>query len=729
MKQLLFFTGCLCVQLVTQAQEHPLEKDTAAAKSLDSIIITAYRLATLQTLPATQGTYLYSGKKTELINLQQTDANIADKTGRQVFAKVPGIFVYDMDGSGNQINIAARGLDPHRGWEFNTRKDGIITNSDMYGYPASHYSMPLESIDRIELVRGTGSLQYGAQFGGMVNYVSKQGDTARPFSFESINTVGSYKMLSTYNAIGGKAGKFKYYAYISKKSRGGYRDSEHSNSEAETITIAYEPSDRFSVRVEWARSVYLYRLPGQLNDSMFAADPRQATRLRNYYSPDIHIPSVVVNWDITAKTTLQFTSSAVLGRRNSVMFDKPTHIADTINAATLQYNNRQVDIDRFNSYTNELRLLQHYYTGRKSHTLVAGIQYMNNNLNRTQLGKGTTGSDYDLALVEPGWGRDLYFKTHNLAAFAENSYQLLEKLTINTGVRVEMGKTNMTGTIKNYPENDIPVTLNHRYPLFGAGFSYNLSARMDVYGGWSQSYRSMAFKDLIPGSVYEKADPNMKDSYGYNAEMGFRGNWKFLKWDITGYLLQYNNRFGTLAQTDVNGNFYTYKTNIGNSLTKGIEAFVQGDWLLSSQSLISAFTSTALMDARYTDAVVKSGNNNIDIKGNKVESAPDIISRNGITFRYRRLSISGLYSYTAQTYADALNTYTPTATGAVGLVPAYGLLDISSTIRISRNFEIRVNVNNVTNKKYFTKRPMFYPGPGIWPSEGTGFNTVLTVGI
>ena len=84
------------------------------------------------------------------------------KSGRQVFAKLPGVFVYDMDGAGNQINIASRGLDPHRGWEFNIRKDGIITNSDMYGYPASHYSMPLESIDRIELVRGTGSLQYGA---------------------------------------------------------------------------------------------------------------------------------------------------------------------------------------------------------------------------------------------------------------------------------------------------------------------------------------------------------------------------------------------------------------------------------------------------------------------------------------------------------------------------------------------------------------------------------------
>lgn len=252
---------------------------------------------------------------------------------------------------------------------------------------------------------------------------------------------------------------------------------------------------------------------------------------------------------------------------------------------------------------------------------------------------------------------------------------------------------------------------------------------MDIYGGWSQAYRSMAFKDLIPGSVYEKADPHMKDSYGYNAELGFRGNWKFLQWDISGYLLRYNRRFGTLAKTDANGDFYTFKTNIGNSLTKGLEVFIQGNWLLNHHALITVFTSTAVMDARYTNGLIKTGNTNTDIKGNKVESAPDIISRNGITFRYRRLSFSGLYSYTAANYSDALNTKTPTATGAAGLVPAYGILDFSSTIRISHNFEVRVNLNNITNKQYFTKRPLFYPGPGIWPSEGFGFNTVFTVRI
>ena len=112
-----------------------------------------------------------------VVALQQIDANITLKTGRQLFAKVPGVFVYDMDGSGNQVNIATRSLDAHRSWEYNTRYNGIITNSDMYGYPASHFNPPMESMQSVELVRGTASLQSGAQFGGMLNYVSKKADT------------------------------------------------------------------------------------------------------------------------------------------------------------------------------------------------------------------------------------------------------------------------------------------------------------------------------------------------------------------------------------------------------------------------------------------------------------------------------------------------------------------------------------------------------------------------
>ena len=730
MKYCIIYSLLLCVSIGVFAQQPVIEQDTITPiKQLDSVTLIAYlNQNILRQLPEVQGTYIFSGKKTEVINLAQIPADITNKTGRQVFAKIPGIFVYDMDGSGNQINIAARGLDPHRGWEFNLRKDGILTNSDMYGYPASHYSMPLESIERVELVRGTGSLQYGAQFGGMLNYVSKQGDTTKPLGFENITTVGSYNLLSSYNAIGGKTGKFKYYAYIQKKSRDGYRKNEHTSSEAQGIVLTWQPNKKFSIRAEWARSKYTYRIPGPLTDSMFYADPRQATRSRNYFSPDINVPSVTVNWQVSASTKLQLTSSAVLGSRNSVQFDKPTNIADSIVTATLQYNNRQVDIDHFNSYTTELRLLQQYQLGKQKSQLAAGMQFMNNDLHRQQLGVGTTGSDYEVTLVKPGFGRDVQLKTKNVALFAENKFQVSSNLSINVGARIESGKTDMTGTIGYYPANAIPVSIKHNFPLLGANFLYKPAKNMELYGGWSESYHPMLFKDLIPASLYEKVDPNIKDAKGYNAELGFRGNWKFLRWDINGFLLKYNDRFGTLAETDNTGAFYTYRTNIGNSFTSGIELFMQADWVIGNSMSLSVFTSTAFTHARYTNAIVKSGTENINIRGNKVESAPDCITRNGATVRYKKVSFSALYSYTSATFADALNTVIPPkATGATGLVPSYGLLDINASVRFSKNLELKVNLSNLTNKQYFTKRPTFYPGPGVWSSDGRNSSISLAV--
>ena len=150
--------------IIFPAFSQKIVKDSS--RTLDEVTIKSIRKQRdISRMDSIQGTFIYSGKKNEVINLTTKDVAVTEKYGRQIFAKIPGVFVYDMDGTGNQLNISTRGLDPHRGWEFNIRKDGIMTNSDIYGYPASHYSMPLEAVDRIELVRGTGSLQYGAQFG------------------------------------------------------------------------------------------------------------------------------------------------------------------------------------------------------------------------------------------------------------------------------------------------------------------------------------------------------------------------------------------------------------------------------------------------------------------------------------------------------------------------------------------------------------------------------------
>lgn len=720
-KRLLIIPGILLAfQLLGQAGQ-----DTIKKISLEAVKISAPR-SSISRLPQASEGFIWAGKKNEVISLQNTDANIAEKTPRQIFAKVPGVFVYDMDGTGNQMNISTRSLDPHRGWEFNIRKNGIITNTDLYGYPASHFTLPMEAVERIEMVRGTGALQYGQQFGGMLNYIIKQPDTTRSISLESINSLGSYGLLSTYNAIGGKLGKLEYYAYYSKRVSNGYRPGR-SDFNGESVMLRYTPVQNLKLTAEFSRSEYLYQLAGPLNDSMFHENPRQSTRSRDYFNPDIYIPSFKLDWNLSEKTRLLWTISAVLGSRSSALFNQPATTPDAISPVTNAFAPRIIDIDNYHSYTSELRFLHSYNMGSKmGGTLAAGLQLLNNDLHRRQQGIGTRGSDYDLTIVGDMWGRDMHYKTKNVAFFAENLFQITKNLSLSPGVRIEMGETKMSGVIGYLPTEEIPNTIEHHFPLFGLNTSYRLGDLQDLYAGWSQAYRPVVFKDIVPNNPLERTDKNLKDARGYNLEVGYRGTHGSLRWDLGVFRMQYNNRLGNQAFQD-GSDFFIYHTNIGNSVTHGVELFAEYTFKLSPSVDATVFTSTSWMDAKYEDAKILMGKEDVDISGNQVETVPHWISRNGLTLRYDRFSYSALYSYTSESFADPMNTVVPSSTGAVGLVPAYGLLDMNVTWRILHNVTLRLNLNNVLDKQYFTKRPSFYPGPGVWPSDGRTAN--ISVGI
>ena len=678
----------------------------------------------VERLPDIHDTFITAGKKNEVIELAGVNGNISEKTGRQLFAKVPGVFVYDMDGSGNQVNISTRGLDPHRSWEYNIRQNGIITNSDMYGYPASHYSPAMEAIGQIEMIHGTSSLQYGAQFGGMINYVTKKPDTTKAFGFESVNSVGSYGLFSSYNAIGGKVGKLTYSAYYQRRYSEGYRKNAQSKAQSQFMSLTYEFTRNFNIKAELGRSAYVYHIPGPLTDAMFDADPRQSTRSRNYFNPDIYVPSIEINWKITPSTKLRFTNSGVYGARNSVMYDAFANVPDTINPATNDYKARQVDIDNFHSYTSELKLIHQYRILGRTSFLTAGVQFMNNDLHRRQLGKGTTGSDFDLTVPDGKFGRDLHLKTKNIAVFLENMIYITPRFTVSPGFRIEHGKTDMSGTISYYDPGELPTKIKHNFPLFGVNSQYRLSTTSKIYGGISQAYRPVVFKDIIPGSVLEKVDKNLKDAYGYNLEFGISAaGGKFFNYDISLFQILYNNRLGTLSMQDENNKTYLLRTNTGNSRTRGVEAFLEiipfqfgEDPLKKTQ--ISVFTSTSYFDAQYIKGSVIVGAENVSVVGNRLEGVPKWISRNGLQVVHRKFSGTLQYSYVSSNFSDALNTVTPSANGTKGKVPSYGIWDINTSIQLGQRYVLRMGVNNFLNNHYFTKRPTMYPGAGVWSSDG-----------
>ncbi len=703
-------TGSLLVQLQSQAI------------ALDEVLVNASRLpGAARPAPDLIGPLILAGTKSTILELAGLPANLAEKTGRQIFARVPGAFVYDMDGSGNQVNISTRGLDAHRSWELNVRQDGVLINSDMYGYPASHYSPPMEAIESIEMVRGTAALQYGSQFGGLVNYVTKSPEPGEGPEVESVSTVGSFGLRSTYNAVGGVAGVLTFYAYMNERVSDGYRDAARSEYSAQYFAGTIDLSSTLRLRGQVGHSTYVYQLPGPLTDAMFAAEPEQATRSRNYYNPDISVPSLSLDWEGQDGTQLTAQVSAVLGPRSSVQFvglaDKP----DVVDPETGQFAPRQVDIDRYNSYTAELRAIRPWQAGGRDHVLALGATASHNDMHRKQQGVGTTGSDYDLTVTGAGFGRDVRYKTASGAVYVENLFRLNSRWSIVPGARLELGRTRLVGQLAYYDPADTPRRIDHQYPLFGIRTSYRPSIWTELYGGWSQAYRPQIMKDVLPANELERTDPDLSDSRGWTLEGGVRGSiGARLIYDVNLFELRVNDRFGTVLRTDADGSSFLFRTTVGSSRTRGAEISLEALLFQASGASLRAHTATSYFDGRYVDGTVASGGENIDIAGDRIESVPRWISRSGFALDVDRLSANLLVSYVSDSFADPLNTVDPSPNGAVGIVPAYTVVDVNAALLATEWLRLRVGVNNLFDERYFTKRPEFYPGPGVWPSDGRG---------
>lgn len=181
MKKTLYVTTAFSLVVTARAQQKGQGPDSLKPRVLDSVFI---RSTPSHSLPEIQGVYIFSGKKTDDIIPDASGANLAGNLARMVFARIPGLNVWEMDGAGTQVNIGSRGTDTHRSIEMNMRQNGYNTNSDMFGYPEDHYTPPMQAVREIQLVRGSAALQFGSQFGGMMNYIMK-GTASAPSSWRA----------------------------------------------------------------------------------------------------------------------------------------------------------------------------------------------------------------------------------------------------------------------------------------------------------------------------------------------------------------------------------------------------------------------------------------------------------------------------------------------------------------------------------------------------------------
>ena len=674
-------------------------------------------------LPEILGTNIYSGKKNEVLLIDSMNADLAQNKARDVFARVPGITSWELDGSGTQTSVAARGLSPHRSWEFNVNQNGYNVNNDLYGYPEAMHNPPLEAVQEIQIIRGSAALQYGPQFGGMLNYVIKKPDPTKVLGFETQQTYGSFNTFNSFNAMGGGNGKFTYYGYFNYRSSDGWRPNSNYNFLNAYGSLHYKPTDKMDIGIEYSRESYVQKFAGGLTDSMFAADPHQSTRSRNYFNPIINLISLLFDYSINSKTQLSVKAYSLLGQRNMVIANPSLATnADTIIKALGSYSPRQINRDYYQSYTVDVRMIRKYNLLGHESALSGGLKYSNISTDRKQNGVGSTGTDFDLTLTGD-YGINLLFRTVNYGAFAENLFRITNKLSVTPGIRYDYLNTMQNGTLHSVYNDFRPVSLStsRNILLGGIGAQYKITENIDIYGNYSQAYRPILYSNLIIGSTTAVINPNLKDASGYNADIGIRGKVKnILNFDVSGFELYYGNRIGNITLTDTAGNPYTYTTNAGNALTKGVEAYLEIHLLNFKNehpnSDLSIFSSYAYNDAKYLSGT----SGKVNLTGKTLEDAPQYISRSGINCTVKKLSVTVYYSAVGGSWSDANNTPASGKNPSVGYVSPYQVMDLAISYKFLDNYIFRIGINNLTDNKYFTRRTetLVYLGKGVLPGDG-----------
>ena len=193
-------------------------------EKLDEVIVRANKKKVFQIerLKDFEETYIYAGKKNEVIMMSLSMANLASNNARQVYSQIAGINIFQNDDAGLQLNIGGRGLNPNRSSNFNTRQNNYDISADALGYPESYYTPANEGLEQIQILRGAASLQYGTQFGGLVNFIMKKPNQEKKLEILTRNTLGSNGLYTNFTSTSYKKNNFSYYGFVNYKKAVSY---------------------------------------------------------------------------------------------------------------------------------------------------------------------------------------------------------------------------------------------------------------------------------------------------------------------------------------------------------------------------------------------------------------------------------------------------------------------------------------------------------------------------
>jgi len=712
------------------------------AQKLTEIIINQQRneVFGIKRLKNVEGTAIYAGKKTEVVLVDQLVTNKASGNPRQAYAQVAGLNIYETEDAGLQLNIGGRGLDPNRSANFNTRQNGYDISADVLGYPESYYTPSLEALDEIQIVRGAASLQYGTQFGGLVNFKLKQPNPTKEIEWISRQGIGSFGLFNSFNSLSGTIDKFSYYTYFQYKKGDGFRPNSSFDSKNFYANIGYQISENTKITFENTYLTYLAQQAGGLTDKQFKKNPIFSNRSRNFFNVDWLLLNLKLEHDFSRKVKASLNVFTLDASRKALGFrDRRPSVADNAE------NPRELLVDDFNNWGAEARVLTRYNLLGKRAIFLLGAKYYQS-ANQSQQGIGANGIEKNFTFQNERFPNSLQtestfdFPNLNLSLFGEHIFNLTEQLSLTPGFRFEHINTRSEGAfIRKFQTNSNLVDgrglisdnrdNKRNFLLFGLGISYKPLKVFEAFGNFSQNYRSVTFNDIRVDSPNLIIDENITDESGYTVDVGIRGELDaILRYDISAFSLLYDNRIGEALRTD---NLKVFRTNIGKAQIFGLESLITANisnWVFPENKKIhwQHFLNTAYTTSEYTESFLPADSfRENEIVGNEVEFIPKVNIKTGIELGYQNFKSSFQYTYISTQFSEARNTPLSNLTGGVfGEIPSYSIVDFSAEYTYKK-WKLEAGVNNVLDEAYFTRRATGYPGPGIIPSAPRNFYALL----
>ncbi|MBN1521348.1 MAG: TonB-dependent receptor [Candidatus Aureabacteria bacterium] len=134
---------------------------------------------------------------------------------------LPGVFI-QKTGAFGRSDIAIRGIG-NNGRQLAVLIDGRTTKMGIYGCAVTH-CLPLDNVERIEIIRGPSPVLYGSDaFGGVVNIITKKAEK----EFEGLIQAsgGSFNTKALQLHLGGNKEKWDYYMTSDYRESDGHMDN------------------------------------------------------------------------------------------------------------------------------------------------------------------------------------------------------------------------------------------------------------------------------------------------------------------------------------------------------------------------------------------------------------------------------------------------------------------------------------------------------------------------